>query len=128
MSIKILLANGAVAVRHFERKVLQKESDIEIVGEAANEPNALRLVKSLEPQIVVTDFASNRFGKRLKSQFPPTKVLVGAELRRGTYIKNFVKIFGTDGLVDSAHTAHQVLFRMLLAPLGADVRYPLEAI
>jgi hypothetical protein len=42
------------------------------------------------------------FPKQIKSQHPRTKVLGVTELK-GRYVKNFVKIFGADELLDSNH-------------------------
>jgi DNA-binding NarL/FixJ family response regulator len=55
------------------------------VGEAADEPETMMLVKALEPQIVLTDFNTRStgtiFAKQIKSQHPRTKILGVAELR-----------------------------------------------
>ena len=88
MGITVLLADSVVGVRQIERNLLEQEPDIEIVGEAADEPEAMMLIKSVEPQIVVTDFNVRSTGKI----FARTKVLGVTELK-GKYVKNFVKIF-----------------------------------
>lgn len=103
MGITVLLADSESDVRQMERNLLEKERDIEIVGEAADEPEAMMLIQSLEPQIVLTDFnirsTGKIFAKQIKSQHPRTKVLGVTELK-GKYVKNFVKIFGADELLD----------------------------
>jgi two-component system, NarL family, response regulator NreC len=103
MGITIFLADSVTGVRHRERTLLEKEPDIEVVGEAADEPEALMLIKSLEPQIVLTDFnirpTGKIFAKQIKSQHPRTKVLGVTELK-GRYVRNFLKIFGADALLD----------------------------
>jgi DNA-binding NarL/FixJ family response regulator len=63
MGITVLLADSVVDVR-----LLQKEPDIEVVGEAADEPEAMMLIKSLEPQIVLTDFNVRSTGKIFAKQ------------------------------------------------------------
>src|SRR5277367_1049503 len=103
MCITVLLADSVVDVRQMERNLLQRELDIEVVGEAADDPEAMMLIKALEPQIVLTDFSIRStgkiFAKQIKSQHPTTKVLSVTELK-GIYVKNFVKIFGADELLD----------------------------
>jgi len=103
MGITILLADSVDGVRHRERTLLEKEPDLEVVGEAADEPEAMSLIKSLKPQIVLTDFnvraTGKIFAKQIKSQHPKTKVLGVTELK-GRYVKNFLKIFGPDELLD----------------------------
>jgi DNA-binding NarL/FixJ family response regulator len=106
MGITVLLADSVVDVRQIERKLLQKEPGIEVVGEAADEPEAMMLVKALEPQIVLTDFnvrsTGKIFAKQIKSQDPRTKIL-GATERKGRYVKNFIKLFGAGELLDRNH-------------------------
>jgi two-component system, NarL family, response regulator NreC len=103
MGITVFLADSVVGVRQTERALLEKEPDLEVVGEAADEPEAMMLIRSLEPQIVLTDFniqpTGRIFAKQIKAEHPRTKVLGVTELK-GRYVKNFVKIFGADELLD----------------------------
>jgi DNA-binding NarL/FixJ family response regulator len=103
MGITILLADSTASVRQMERTLLEKESDIEVVGEAPDELNALMLISSLKPQIVLTEFDAwspeRTLAKQVKSQNPKTKVLGVTELK-GRYVKNFLRIFGVDELLD----------------------------
>ena len=91
MRITILLADSVVGVRQIERALLQKESDIEVVGEAADEPEAMVLINALQPQIVLTDFNVRSTGKIFakqisKSEHPTTKILGVTELK-GSYVR-----------------------------------------
>jgi len=117
MGITIFLADSLAGVRQIERTLLEKEPDIEVVGEAADEPEAMKLIKSLEPQIVLTDFnirlTGRIFAKQIKSQHPRTKVLAVTELN-GRYVKNFVKIFGADELVESNHLETELITTVML--------------
>jgi two-component system, NarL family, response regulator NreC len=121
MGITVLLADSVVDVRQIERKLLQKEPDIEVVGEAADEPEAMMLVKSLEPQIVLTDFnvrsTGKIFAKQIKSQHPRTKILGVTELK-GRYVKNFIKLFGADELLDRNHLETLLITTVRLVAKG----------
>ena len=90
MRITILLADSVVGVRQIERALLQKESDIEVVGEAADEPEAMVLINALQPQIVLTDFnvrsTGKIFAKQIKSQHPTNKIISVTELK-GSYVR-----------------------------------------
>jgi chemotaxis response regulator CheB len=103
MGITILLADSIASLRRVERRLLENEPGIEIVGEAPDELNALRLVSSLKPQIVLADFNVHSpekiFAQQVKSQNPKTMVLGVTELN-GRYVKNFLRIFGIDELLD----------------------------
>lgn len=121
MGITVLLANTVAGVRQIARTSLQNEPDIEIVGEAADEPEAMMLIKTLEPQIVITDFkfdSNNKiFGKQIKSQHPRTKILGVTELK-GRYVKNFIKIFGADELLDGNHLETELTRTVRLVAQG----------
>jgi DNA-binding NarL/FixJ family response regulator len=120
MGITIFLADSVDGVRQRERTLLEKEPDIEVVGEAADEPEAMMLIKSLEPQIVLTDFhirPTGIFAKKIKSQHPRTKVLSVTELK-GRYVKNFVKIFGADELLDRNNLETELITTVRLVAQG----------
>jgi len=103
MRITVLLADSTDIVRKAENALLEKEPDVEVVGEAEDETAAIRLLNSLHPQVVLTDFSvrpsGKVFAKQVKSQNPGTKVLGVTELK-GKYVKTFLKIFGADELLD----------------------------
>lgn len=103
MGITILLADSTASMRQVERTLLEKEPDIQVVGEAPDELNALNLVSSLKPQIVLADFnvrsPGKIFARQFKSQNPKTMVLGVTELN-GRYVKNFLRMFGIDELLD----------------------------
>ena len=55
--ITVLLAEDHMVVREGLRKLLEAESDIEVVGEAANGRQAVALTQKLRPDVVVMDIA-----------------------------------------------------------------------
>jgi len=55
--IAVLLADDHAVVREGLRKLLETESDIQVVGEAANGREAVRSTKELLPAVVVMDIA-----------------------------------------------------------------------
>ena len=103
MGITVLLADSVSGIRKMEKALLEKEPDIEVVGEADDEPTAMKLISALQPQIVLTDFSvrptGKVFAKQIKSGNPKTKVLGVTELK-GRYVRNFLKIFDADELLD----------------------------
>src|SRR6516162_6639351 len=103
MRITVLLADSAAGVRKTEKALLEREPDFEVVGEAEDETAAIKLINSLQTQVVLTDFgvrpSGKVFAKQVKSQNPRIKVLGVTELK-GKYVKTFLKIFGADELLD----------------------------
>ncbi|HEY1767472.1 MAG TPA: LytTR family DNA-binding domain-containing protein [Terracidiphilus sp.] len=55
MLIQTLLADDEVLARQKLRELLRKDSDIEIVGEAASGPEVLELVRATAPQVLFLD-------------------------------------------------------------------------
>lgn len=59
---RILLADDHLVVRKGLRFVLDREPDMEVVGEAADGKQAVEFVDQLEPDLVVMDIAMPRLG------------------------------------------------------------------
>jgi DNA-binding NarL/FixJ family response regulator len=78
--IRCLLADDHVLVREGIRRLLQDESDVEIVGEAGDAAEALRCVTELRPDIVLMDigmpgFSSFDATRVIQNDFPRTRVV-----------------------------------------------------
>lgn len=57
MSIKVLLADDHMIVRDGLRSLLDRDGDLEVVGEAANGRAAVELSNKLTPDVIVMDIA-----------------------------------------------------------------------
>jgi NarL family two-component system response regulator LiaR len=80
-TIGILLAEDHVVVRQGTRQLLERERDFEIVGEAGDGEEAVRLASQLKPDVVVMDVAMPKLSgieatKQIKAVLPTTRVLV----------------------------------------------------
>jgi len=53
--IRVLLADDHHVVRQGIRRLLEREADIDVVGEAENGPEALRLARELNPDVIVIE-------------------------------------------------------------------------
>ncbi|MDR7203339.1 response regulator transcription factor [Priestia megaterium] len=81
MKIKILIADDHHVVRKGLVFFLQTQPDLEIVGEASNGEEALKLATSLEPHIVLMDLSMPVLDgieatKELKKQAPYIQVMI----------------------------------------------------
>ncbi|WP_176585454.1 response regulator [Priestia megaterium] len=81
MKIKILIADDHHVVRKGLVFFLQTQPDLEIVGEASNGEEALKLATSLEPHIVLMDLSMPVLDgieatKELKKQAPHVQVMI----------------------------------------------------
>ncbi|MBE9502401.1 MAG: response regulator transcription factor [Chloroflexi bacterium] len=79
--IRVLLAEDHVVVREGTRELLQREQDIEVVGEAGDGEEAVELTVKLRPDVVIMDIAMPRLNgieatKQIKELYPAAAVLI----------------------------------------------------
>ena len=79
--IKVLLAEDHVVVRQGIREIIQREEDIEIVGEAGDGEEAVQAAEQLEPDVILMDIAMPKLNgieatRRIKESHPSISVLV----------------------------------------------------
>ena len=80
MPIRILIADDHAVVRSGLRELLRADEDVEVVGEAADGAEAMRLVGTLQPDMVLLDITMPpdngiETAKRLKEAYPELLVL-----------------------------------------------------
>src|ERR1035437_5577006 len=79
--ITVLLAEDHMIVREGLRRLLEAESDIEVVGEAANGRQAVEMTRKLRPAVVVMDIAMPLLNgleatRKIRQAVPDAKVLI----------------------------------------------------
>ena len=79
--VRVLLVDDHDLVRVGIKSLLDTAAGIEVVGEAASGEDALKLIKELQPNVVLMDVKMPGIGgleatKRIARQYPDTKVLV----------------------------------------------------
>jgi DNA-binding NarL/FixJ family response regulator len=78
---RILLADGHHLVRQGIRRILESEADFEVVGEADNGQDAVRLAREVKPDIIVMEahiskLDSVEITRRVKAEQPGARVLI----------------------------------------------------
>ncbi|MCG8386516.1 MAG: response regulator transcription factor [Cytophagales bacterium] len=79
--IKVVLADDHSVVRKGIKMLISGDESIEILGEAASGTEALQMVKSMGPNIIITDISMPgmsgiELAEKIKTEYPSTKVLV----------------------------------------------------
>ena len=79
--IKILIADDHAVVREGTRQILEQESDLDVVAEAADGEEAVRLAGSSRPDVAIIDIAMPKVDgieatKRIKVLYPNIAVLI----------------------------------------------------
>lgn len=80
-SIRILIADDHAVVRRGLRSILQIEKDFQIVGEASNGTEAVRLARELKPHVVVMDLimpetSGGEATAQILAERPETRILL----------------------------------------------------
>jgi len=80
MSIKILLADDHAIIRQGLRSLLEKQPDMEVMGESEDGREAIELVHKLQPDVVVLDVTMPNLNgieaaRQIHSEFPEVKII-----------------------------------------------------
>ena len=104
---KILLADGHHMVRQGIRRLLESETDFEVVGEADNGMKAVSMARELGPDIILMEARMPKLDaveatKRVKGEHPEVAVLVLTSYDEEEYIVELLKAGAGGYLLKSA--------------------------
>ena len=79
--IRIVIADDHAVVRQGTRSLLEREKDLEVVGEAADGEEAVKLIEQLRPDVAIVDIAMPKLNgvevtRQIKPLCPSTAVLI----------------------------------------------------
>lgn len=108
--IPVLLADDHMIVREGLRKLLEAESDIEVVGEAANGRQAVAMTLRLRPAVVIMDIGMPLLNgleaiRQIRESIPDAKVLVLSAHSDDSYVER-VMTSGAAGYLIKQTSAH----------------------
>lgn len=101
--IRILIADDHALVREGIKALLKMNDDIEVVGEASDGQEAIKLALKLVPDIVLMDISMPGLGgleatNEIKKQEPNIKIIVLTQYDDKEYISRFLKA-GVSGYI-----------------------------
>ena len=110
--IKVLVVDDHTIVRDGICALLALAGDIEVVGEATNGNEALKMVGELQPDVVLMDIAMPLMGgleatRRINKEFPKTKVLVITQHDDKEYVFPVLES-GASGLISKAGASSEL--------------------
>src|SRR5882762_10432227 len=93
--ITVLLVDDHSLVRRGFRRMLEDESDMEVVGEAGNGEDSIKMAKELRPRVVVMDCALPGMNgleatRKIIADSPDTAVLMLSMHTESTWVKQAI--------------------------------------
>jgi DNA-binding NarL/FixJ family response regulator len=112
-TIKILLVDDHPLVREGLVNLISQQADLQICGEATNEPQALELIRTAQPHVAIVDISlENGSGieliKSIKVMFPAVTVLVLSMHDESLYAERALRA-GARGYVMKREAAKKVI-------------------
>ena len=106
--IRIILADGHHLVRQGIRRLLEQETDLEVVGEADNGLEAVRLTREVKPDVIVMEariskLDSVEISRRIKGEHSDAAILILTASEEEEYIVALVAAGASGYLLKSAH-------------------------
>ncbi len=126
--ITVLLADDNRIVREEFRKILERETDLEVVGEAKDGRQALSMAKRLHPEVILMDVTMPHLNgleamSQILKDIPATKVLMLSSHSDEAYVKEAFKSGAVGYLLkhtaaESVCAAIRVVHRRKCSPLS----------
>jgi DNA-binding NarL/FixJ family response regulator len=129
--IRILLAEDHVVVRQSIHQFLDHEHDLEVVGEASEGEEAVRLAIQLKPDVVVMDVAMPKLNgieatKQIKACLPSTAVLALTAYDFDEYVFALLEA-GAAGYLLKDVSGHELIDAIRAVHRGESVLHPVIA-
>ena len=128
MSTRILLADDHAMVRQGLRSMLEKEPDMEVVGEAEDGQKALELVRELLPDIVVMDIEMPNLNgidatRQIVRELRGVKVIALSMYSDGLIVDNMLKA-GASGYVLKDYAVEELVRAIRIVKAGDSYLSP----
>lgn len=129
--IKVVLAEDHVVVREGTRELIQREADMEVIGEAGDGEEAIEMVNKLRPDVVVMDISMPKLGgieatKQIKMRHPAISVLILTAYDNDQYIFALLEA-GAAGYLLKNVRGRELVDAIRAVHAGESVLYPTVA-
>lgn len=126
--VRILIAEDHAVVREGIRMILDAEEDFEVIGEAKDGEDAIRLTRTLAPDVVVMDISMPRVTgveatREIMRSNPGTRILVLTMHEEESYVFQLLQL-GASGYVLKRAAATDLVEAVRAASRGEAFLYP----
>jgi len=129
--IKIVIADDHAVVRQGTRSLLEREKDLEVVGEAADGEEAVKLIEQLRPDVAIIDIAMPKLSgvevtRQIKPRCPSTAVLILTAYDNDEYVFALLEA-GAAGYLLKDVSSREVVEAVRAVHAGESVLHPIIA-
>jgi NarL family two-component system response regulator LiaR len=126
--IKILIADDHAVVREGTRQILEQEADMDVVAEAADGEEAVRLAGSSGPDVAIIDIAMPRVDgiaatKQIKALYPAIAVLILTAYDDDQFVFGLLEA-GAAGYLLKSVRGHELIDAVRRVSAGESVLHP----
>lgn len=128
MAIRILIADDHAVVREGTRQILQQEPDLEVVAEASDGEEAVRLTGSCKPDVAIIDIAMPKMDgieatRQIKKLYPGIVVLILSAYDDDQFVFSLLEA-GAAGYLLKSVRAKELINAVRAVYSGESVLYP----
>ena len=126
--IKILIADDHAFVREGTRRILEQEPDLEVVAEAGNGEEAVKLASELKPDVAIIDVAMPKLDgieatRQIKALCPAVAVLVLSAYDDDQFVFGLLEA-GAAGYLLKSVRGHEIVDAIRAVDAGESVLHP----
>jgi DNA-binding NarL/FixJ family response regulator len=130
-AIKLVIADDHLVVRKGTRQILESEPDFEILGEAADGQETLRIVNEQSPDVVILDIAMPILNgvevtRQIKKDHPEMAILILSNYDNDEFVFNLLEA-GAAGYLLKDVGSQEIISAIKAIQRGESVLHPVIA-